>query len=277
MIDGLSLEYAGTRALSRLAWRPDERLWQRLHAARGLRALLDGARNAPVGAYLSGVAAAADSEAIDAAFRAQWRARVSELAEWSPADWRPALRWTSHLVDIGPVAHLWTQPPLRWMRSDPVLARYADAPGVSTASARRALLVDGPLGPIGRALLLPPVSAARTRAPEPAPRPAVLDAWIAHWRRLWPASATTEQRAALEALLARALAHRGRFAQLPVDDSNAARETLAAHARATLRADPAQPVALFAYLLVLALDLERLRAECQMQRFDAWAQPEPQS
>ncbi len=248
MIDGLALDFAGTRAAARLAWRPDERLWQRLRAARGLRALLDTARNAAVGNYLANVAA--------------------------PHAWRPALQWCAHLLDVPAVAHLWTQPALPWMAADPVLARYAGA-GLNDG-ARRALLVSGPLAPLGRALLLhaAPAAAPARASADPAPLPRALQAWLDHWQSLWP-PLDGDARAALLALRDEVLAHRRRFAQLPVSDTQAAREAFAARVLARLRADPAQPVALFAYLVVLALDLERLRAECLLHAFDSDAADAP--
>jgi hypothetical protein len=198
---------------------------------------------------------------------------VAELAGWAPVAWRAALRWTAHLADLAAVAHLWTQPPLRWMQTDPVLARYA-AP--ATPGSRRASLITGSLAPLGRGLLTEAAaverrghSPRRAAAADPAPLPAVARAWIAHWRTLWPQGAgSAAQHAALDALCAAVLAHRGRFAQLPPGDTTAAREAFAARVLARLRADPTQPVALFAYLALLALDLERLRAECLAQAFD---------
>lgn len=272
MIDGLTLDYAATRAAARLAWRPDERLWQRLHAARGLRAFLDAARAAPVGNYLSGIAAPAGAGDIDAAFRAQWRARVAELAGWSPAGWRAALRWCAHLIDVPAVAALWGGERAHWMQTDPVLARYAGAPGTPapTRPALHAALIDGPLAPLGRALFLLEAAPARggRRAGAEQLLPAALRAWTQHWRALWPAG-DAAQRAALEALARDALAHRARFALLPAADTQAARDAFAARALARMRSDPAQPVALFAWLLVLALDLERLRAEALLNALDA--------
>ena len=272
MIDGLALDYAGTRVTARLAWRPDARLWQRLHAARDLRALLDTARGAAVGHYLSGLAATAGVEEIDTAFRLQFRARVAELAGWCPHAWRAAVHWCAHLIDLAAVAHLWTSTPLRWMQADPVLARYAGA--AARDASRRAALVGGPLAPLGRALLAhaaaPPARRGGTagRGGALAPLPVVLAAWRAHWHALQP-RVCAEQRAALVRLEHDLLAHRHRFAQLPPADAVAARDRVAARALALLRADATQPVALFAYLVLLALDLERLRAECLGHAFDA--------
>jgi hypothetical protein len=289
MIDGLALDFTGARLAARLAWRPDDRLWTRLHAARGLRALLDAARSAAVGSYVSGLAAQAGSGDVDAAFRAQWRARVTEVAGWVPVAWRAAVQWTAHLADVSAAAHLWTQAPLPWMQADPVLMRYAAA---QSAGTRRALLVSGPLAPLGRALLAhAAVASAIDRGAAGGPGrhrttpgrrghtdneevalPPALAAWIAHWQSLWPPPSLAfdaEQRADLHALVDDVLAHRRRFAQLPPADTGAARAAFAARTLARLRTDPSRPVALFAFLVVLALDLERLRAECQMQAFDA--------
>ena len=273
MIDGLTLDYAGSRAMARLAWRPDQRLWQRLHAAGSLHALLERARSAAVGNYLSGVARAADCDGVDAAFRTQWRARVAELAGWSPAPWRPAIAWTAHLADVSGVAHLWIAPPLRWMRTDAVFARYADG---NTAT-RRTALTTGPLAALGQALLAvdrndcTPADAADAR---PVVRPTAADvlprtlaAWLSRWRALWPTTPASEQ-ADLDELVALTRAHRQRFAALPVADTSAAREAFSERVSARLRADPSRPVALFAYLLLIALDLERLRAECLLRVVD---------
>jgi hypothetical protein len=293
MIDGLTLDFTGARLAARLAWRPDDRLWTRLHAARGLRALLDAARSAAVGNYVSGLAAQAGSADVDAAFRAQWRARVTEVAGWAPVAWRAAVQWTAHLADVTAAAHLWTQAPLPWMQADPVLMRYAAG---QSAGTRRALLVSGPLAPLGRALLAHAAVASAIdrgaagvpgrRRTQPGQRgqaadgaadhaaelPPALAAWIAHWQSLWPPTSLAfdaEQRADLHALVDDVLTHRRRFAQLPPADTVAARAAFAARTLARLRTDPSRPVALFAFLVVLALDLERLRAECQTQAFDA--------
>jgi hypothetical protein len=273
MIDGLTLDYAGSRALARLAWRPDQRLWQRLHAASSLHALLERARSAAVGNYLSGVGRLANCDDVDAAFRTQWRARVAELAGWSPTSWREAVRWSAHLADVSGAAHLWIAAPPCWMRTDAVFARYADG---NTAT-RRAALSTGPLAPLGLALTSftsGDASAADGADAHPAARkvaaevlPRALAAWLAHWRALWPAVSATEQ-ADLDGLVALTRAHRQRFAALPVADTGAAREAFAEHVTARLRADPSRPLALFAYLLLVALDLERLRAECLLRVVD---------
>jgi hypothetical protein len=264
VITGLSFDYAGARSAARLAWRPPERLWQQLHTARGLPALLEAARSAPVGAYVSGVADHATLDDIDLAFRTQLRARIAEAAQWVPAGWRAALLWTQWLPDLPAIAHLWRDGPAAdWMRADAALGAVAAADG----TARRDALLAGPLAPIARALAqseqpLDAAAALRRLRRRAAPMlPPALAGWLAHWRTLWP-DAPAGERAALERLVALARAHRTHFAHAHVQDAAAERAAFDARVTHVLRTHPAEPVALLAYLLLVALDLERLRGEC---------------
>ncbi len=84
MIGGLSLEYAQARIAARLAQRPDERLWQHVRSARSVPALLDTVRGSIAAATVSGIPVTGDGDAIELAFRQQWRTRVDEVAAWSP-------------------------------------------------------------------------------------------------------------------------------------------------------------------------------------------------
>jgi hypothetical protein len=63
-------------------------------------------------------------------------------------------------------------------------------------------------------------------------------------------------------LLARTVqAHVAAFAALPAEATAASRERLGERVRRQLHDAAGQPAALFAYLLLVALDLERLRGE----------------
>ncbi|MGZ9030602.1 MAG: hypothetical protein ACXW2G_04465, partial [Burkholderiaceae bacterium] len=88
----------------------------------------------------------------------------------------------------------------------------------------------------------------------------VLEAWERHWRSLWPAASTDEQ-ANLDALVRLLVRHEQDFGSLAVDEAAAARLALAARLSSLMRRAAAEPAALFAWLALLALDLERLRAE----------------
>jgi len=263
MIDGLTLEYAYARVGARLSQRPDERLWLQLHSARSVAALLDAVRASPAAPAVSGVQLTGDGDIIEAAFRQQLRTRIAEVVAWSPLEWRPALSHTRHLVDMPAVVQLLTdEPPPRWMVADPVLAEYA----LPNRAQRRAALTAGPLAGIAAAAeatdadRAPPRSAA-ARAAARSGVPALhraLGAWEREWHALWPHGADGCTLHTLARLLR---SHVSAFGGLHADDAATARQTLGARLLGLLHRAAAQPAALFAYLALYALDLERLRAE----------------
>ncbi|GAB4467878.1 MAG: hypothetical protein OHK0044_08910 [Burkholderiaceae bacterium] len=259
MIAGLPIEYAYARTSARLAQRPDERLCTQLHSARSVGAALDAVRGSAAAAYVSGVTWPAPLADLELAFRQQWRTRVDEVARWAPDGWRAALRWTAHLIDLPALVHLVSEAPVPpWLRADPVLAPYA----LDDRGERRARLAAGTFAPLALAL----------EAAEPHPRQldatarqrarlhVALRAWEREWHARWPAC-DEEARTGLDRLAARIAAHVARFGTVAADDAPAARQRLAADVAARLRRFPAQPAALFAYLAIVALDLERLRGE----------------
>jgi len=100
---------------------------------------------------------------------------------------------------------------------------------------------------------------ARTTERAAALHPA-LSSWEAQWRALWPSSDdnTIARLDELAHLLRRHVIH---FGLLAVDETLAARQSLATRLLALLHRATAQPAALFAYLALFAIDLERLRSE----------------
>ena len=264
MISGLSFEYAYARVCACLAQRPDERLWLQLRSARSVGALLELARGTAAAASVSGIPATANGDVIELAFRQQLRSRTHDVASWSPEHWRDALLYTRHLLDLPSVVHLLSdEAPPSWWATDPVLAPYA----LVTLEERRAAVAAGPLAAIAQALQVesPPMSirqaiASAMRKARTPPLHRALAAWNERWRSLWPL-ASTDVTDAL-ALVARTVEeHVRRFGGLAVDETQPARQALAARLATLLHRFPAQPAALFAYLAVFALDLERLRGE----------------
>ena len=251
MTGGVSIEYAHARASARLGARPDDRLWRQLRASRSVRVLLDAVRASPSAAYVSGIEPLASADAIELALRQHFRLRVDEAARWAPDPWVGAVLWARLLVDLPALAHLASgAEALPWMRLDPELAPHA-AP---TLPERRATLASGPLQPIAAALIEAggaPARAASRLHP-------VLEAWQRHWRSLWPA-ASVEEHANLEALARALKRHEQDFATVDPGETDAARRALEGRLSSLMRQAAAQPAALFAWLALLALDLERLR------------------
>ena len=252
------LEYGYARLSARLAGRPDERLWRLLRSARSLQAAIDAVRSSAAAPYVAGVAMRGTIDEIELAFRQHLRGRIREVVSWAPQAWRAALRWSEVLVDLPAVQHLLSDAPLPgWLRNDPHLANYA----VGDRITRRARLGQGPLAPLAAAhaeqAALRRAGARRRSGDRPHP---VLQAWIAQWQQRWP-GCSDEQRSALLLLQHTVQAHAVAFATLPVEATASARERLIERVRRQLHDAAAQPAALFAYLLLVALDLERLRGE----------------
>lgn len=229
------MEYAQARMQSRYGARADEALWLRLGGQTSLDGYLGAARTTPLARWLRGIGDGADFHGIEPALRQCWRETVAELARWMPREWQPAVRWCATLIDLPAMAWLAAggEPP-RWMEKDPVLV---------------ALRADGL--PTGRA------------------------EWRAAWRQCWPANASGDggDGEALEGLAAAVEAHLVRFARLSAAEAPAARRELGGEAAHWFRRLSFRPPAAFVYLLLVALELERLRAELVLRAFNAEAAP----
>jgi hypothetical protein len=259
-----SLEYGYARLSARLAGRPDERLWRQLRSARSLQAALDAVRGSAAAPYVAGVAMRGTIDDIELAFRQHLRARIREVAGWAPQTWRAALRWTETLIDLPAVQHLLDDAPLpKWVRNDPHLSEYA----TGNRATRHGRLAQGALAALVAAPGMPFASRrgpARRGSDRFHP---LLHAWQAQWQRRWP-RCSDEQRSALLSLRRTVQAHLVAFATLPVESTATARERLAERVRRQLHDAAGQPAALFAYLLLVALDLERLRGEFVLRATD---------
>jgi hypothetical protein len=91
------------------------------------------------------------------------------------------------------------------------------------------------------------------------PTAAALDAWREEWRRRWPDREGDDARA-LDDLARLVLRHLPRFHVAGTDEAWALRRALEAQVAVRFRRHALTPVAAFAYLAVVALDLEKLRA-----------------
>ena len=255
MIGGLPIDYAQARLQARYGERADEPLWNRIRSARSLAALLEIARGSTLRHWVAAIAADASADEVELSLRASFRGRVAEVARWMPEAWQPAVLWTAHLVDLPAIVHLARgEAPPPWMRSDPSLQAYADP----DAEARRAALRAGPLGAIVRAF-------ERESADDAGKRPPTGGAlarrmWVEAWRQRWPQQ-TGDDGAALEAMMRLIEAHLVGLLERSADDAWALRRALAGELGTRFRRHALRPPVAFAYLAVVAFDLERLRAQ----------------
>jgi hypothetical protein len=232
--------YAQTRLQARHGARLDEGDWRVLEAARSLDHYLDRSRATSLRRFADRLNAQMSSHAIERTLRAEWRRYVAEVAAWAAPAWQPAVMWVAPIPYLPVLDHLLTGDGLDWMRDDPILARLADV----APQKRIAILEDSALAPFS-----PANEAGGT----------LEERWLAHWRALWP------QRCALDCQwldkLAETVAHHferiGRAG--PQETSDRYRQDLARTITRVLRRRSGTPVALFAHLALLALDLERFR------------------
>ena len=91
-----------------------------------------------------------------------------------------------------------------------------------------------------------------------------LEQWQAHWVRLWPEGRETD-RAELKQLADRLRRHLADFAQRDAAAAWETRRALRTRMVYAFRRSALQPVAALLFLLLLALDLERLRADLMLR------------
>ncbi len=157
-------------------------------------------------------------------------------------------------MDLPAVARLaHGEPPAAWMRRDPVLQQYADA----DPDVRRAALRNGPLAPVVLAIEAQLAEGATRR---PAAADAVArEAWREEWRARWP-ERDSEDATALEDLANLLLRHLPGFIAVGAEEAWAMRRKIEGQLAVRFRRHALTPVAAFAYLALVALDIEKLRA-----------------
>jgi len=235
--------YAQARIQARYAELPKEDDWLRLAGARGLGVFLEEARTGALRGWVKGFSNLSDAHDLDRGLRATWREAVAEVAGWLPEPWRPAVAW------------------LDWLPLLPLLTHAGRYRGLPAWVADDASLkpLQGPDGALDPRFLKDAGAAALLVPPADLP-----GAWWSHWRGLWP-TGDKGALARLEGLTARMQRHAESFAQAGTDSAWPLRRELRERLRLEFHLVPLQPAAAFAFLGLLALDLERLRGAL-MQR-----------
>jgi hypothetical protein len=231
--------YAQARLQARFGDQPNAFVWEGLLSLVELPALLDQMRTTLLRHWIANISFPTPPHEMERLLRQRMRALIDEVAHWLPTAWRPAVQWTGILLDLPALMYL-----LRggdayaWMQEEPALRELAAVDPASRAGAA----AEGryaPLLPAGDAEAL----AAR---------------WLAEWRRRWP-EASGRERAALEQLVEVVSTYLSRYATGDGASGQAARDRFAAEARVLFRRHALTPAAAFAWLLLVALELERVR------------------
>lgn len=241
MEGGPALEFALVRVQARYGRRPGANVWLGLEAIADFAPLLEAIHDTGLREWVAGVVPGGSIHGIEGALRRKLRERIAEVAGWLPSCWRPAVRWTAHLGDLPALLHLMRgEPAAEWMRHDAALAPYA----TDTLPARHVAFLASELAPL--------LAAWRERR-------AITAAWVDGWRVRWPSACGTST-VPLDDLVRRVATHIEGLDAVSVADMPSARQQLKRRLEAEYRRHGLHPVQPFLYLLLAALDLERLRS-----------------
>jgi hypothetical protein len=248
------LAYAQARLQARHGARAPQEVWEPLLATTGFRAFLEQARATPLRSWLANVSPISPLHDVERLVRAELARRAREIARWLPAELHDAVVWTEALVDLPALDYLLgataTPSPadaqrhraLPWMLDAVELKAIAAA----DVEARAAALAATAYAPLARG----PGS--------------LRDRWFAEWLRRLPRLAARPARrlARLRELLR---AHLAAFVPPPGAEPMPARAAwmlrreLEHKVARVFRAAFLEPTVVFAFLVLEALEFERVR------------------
>ena len=235
-----SFIYTYTRLQARHGMRPDEHIWQIVDSKKDLANFLQAARQTTLKNWVAGFQATDNHHAIETTIIRLYQEYVIDLARWVPSPWRDAVKWVASLPYLPAIQHLISGNSAQsWMLTNPDLKDF-------TAS-NLELRLDS-FSQSSYAPLLDAWQADQT----------LLTGWLEHWRSLWPEKKPSQQQA-LNQLINLVMQHGEIFRQLSPGMTWRQRKQLAAKLMMMFRNYAYQPVAVFIHLLLVALDLERLR------------------
>lgn len=232
--------YVQARLCARHGERLEEVGWRMLDAAKSPDHFLERARATSLRRFTDRLDAQMSSHTIERLLRAEWRGYVAELAAWVVPSWQPAVHWVACFPDLPVLDGIVRGATPDWLREDTIFAPFAEGGSRKLAT----ILEEAPLAP-----LLPAIEQHGPLAEQ----------WLVHWRALWPRG-PADERQWLDRLVAAVAEHVQRLARAGVEDSSSHyRHDLARLMARLFRRRSGSPVALFAHLVLVALDLERLR------------------
>ena len=241
------IAYAQARIQSRYGERADAGVWLKLHNIYDLGSYLQTAQQTALRPWVLGLSSTHSSHDIELALRQKYRHHVDEVASWMPANWQRSLQWIRRLADLPLLQYLLAGgEPLEWMKSDPEISDFtADDPQQRVQAIREAgngALVD---------------SWQRSGS--------MLPGWLLQWNSLHPKSMYHDRGLKpLEKLLQQQmqLETTQQGIALPTDY-----EIILDRLRLIFRRYAFQPAAVCAYLVIVAIDLHRVRSDLMQRLF----------
>ena len=232
--------YAYTRLQARHGLRPDESTWQLVESHRDLANFIQAARNTTLSQWTAGIQSVNDEHLLEEALLEQYRHYIEEVAAFVPESWSRAVRWVETLTQLPSLHYLINgNTAYSWMLENPDLRKFVAADQElrihSLTQSRFAPLITG----IQSGKLL-------------------TTAWLDHWQVLWPGN--LPQIDPLREFVAVLQKHVDAFSQFSPAVTWLQRKKIAEKLVFMFRKHAFEPVTMFVHLLLVALDIERLRA-----------------
>lgn len=235
------IAYAQARIQSRYGARANANLWLRLHNIHDLGSYLQTAQQTALRPWVLGLSSTHSSHDIELALRQKYRYHVDEVASWMPPDWRQPLRWIKRLADLPVLQYLAANgEALNWMKSDPDIADFtADDPLLRVQAMEQA--------------------GARDLLDSWRHSGSMLPGWLSQWNSIRPKSSRFDRGLQhLEKVLQQQM-------QPQLKQQGAAvagdYQSMLDQLRLIFRRYAFQPAAVCAYLVIIALDLHRIRSD----------------
>lgn len=237
----IDFAYAQARAQARLGERLSETGWRVLESTLGLPHYLASVRNTALAPLVQHFSTTVSTRAVERTLRDDWRAEVAAVSRWVPESWSSAVAWCAWLPYLDALASLMRgQTALAWMQADTVLAAVA----LNDLAARPVAIASAPFGELANG---DPDEGLRAR-------------WFDRFTERCP-QAGSEEGANLGLLVAGVRRYLAAIEPRGVSPGKRrdARKRLDALAMGLVHRRAEEPVAVFSYLALVALDLQRLR------------------
>ena len=236
----MSSPYTQTRLQARHAQRPDERTWRQLQAQKELASYLQTARQTVLRPWVISLHAQDSHRTIETTLRQQYRDYIDDVASWQPYNWQKSVIWLKYAIDLPALQYLLSgTAALGWMYDDPQLKSFTS----NNIEQRLLRLQQSQYRPIVEAW----------QAGE-----SLLGGWLNEWQKLWPSDHSSNT-SAIKQLVGTLHKHVRRFQELNAEQAWEARKQLTFELTYEFRRHAYRPMATYVHLLLVALDLERLR------------------
>ena len=220
--------------------RPDERSWQLVESQKELANFLQSARQTNLKNWVMGLQATDSHHQIESSLLKLYRDYIDDIASWVPHSWRKSVEWTASLSYLPAMQHLLSGNAVpEWMLQDPLLKHFT----ATNLEQRTNAFLQSDYAPLVHAW----------QAGD-----SLLMTWVNCWQSRWP-DKKAKQQVALHAFNSLLYKHLESFHQVAPNTAWRHRQQLSARLCMMFRKYSYQPVAVFIHLLLIGLDIERLR------------------